>query len=177
MKKIIFITILITALIPPVFILANGDHNLSLEDVLGEIMSSQNVNKVSEIDCLKVTDEQFEKLGDAVMGVMHPDEKEHESMDQMMGGEGSESVKAMHILMGKRYLGCGGEMSGMMDMMMPGGMMGGGNNTMGEMMGWNNWRLSSGWAWLGWIFMILILVWIVLGVLGIIVLVKWIIKK
>ena len=99
------------------------------------------------------------------MSIMHPDEGEHELMDQMMGSEGSESLKAMHITMGQNYLGCSGGTMGS-------GMMGSGMMSM--MMGWNNGGMGTGWSWLGWIFMILF--WI-LVVLSIIALIKWIIKK
>ena len=161
MKTIIFISIFITAVILPGFILASGDHNLSLEDILSEIMSSQNVDEAASINCQTVSDEQFEKLGDATMGIIHPDKQQHELMDQMMGGEGSESLKTMHIMMGKNYLGCSSGGGMMNSGMMSGGMMGGG------MMGWNNWGLGAGWGWLGW----------VLIILGIIALIKWIVKK
>ena len=185
MKKNIILTILL-GLALPLFILANGSHGLSVEDVLGEIMSSQNVSEVTSISCQDVTDEQFEELGEAVMSVMHPDEQQHELMDQMMGGEGSESLKTMHIAMGENYLGCGtgvmggGMMGGtdMMSMMMGGGerggMMNGGGGIMENMMGWNSWGIGSGWSWFGWIFMILF--WI-LVVTGIVALVKWLIGQ
>lgn len=174
MRKIIFTSVLITTVIFPVFVLADGDHSLSLEDVLSEIRGSQNVEKQSEIDCQKVTDEQFEGLGEAVMSVMHPDERQHELMDQMMGGEGSESLKAMHILMGQNYLGCG---SGIMG---GDGMMGG----MGMMSMMDNWsdypdnnlfsnmmyNMTGNWGGLGIITMVLF--WVLL-IVGIIFFIKW----
>ena len=183
MRKIIFTLTLITTVIFPAFVSANGDHSLSIDDVLSEIMSSQGVDEVASISCQEVTDEQFEELGEAVMSVMHPDEQQHELMDQMMGGEGSESLKAMHIAMGENYLGCGtgtmgGGMMGGMDMMSMmmggGGMTNGGGGMMGNMMGWSNWGIGSGWGWFGWIFMILF--WI-LVVAGIVALVKWLIGQ
>ena len=150
-------------LILPVATLANGDHDVSLEDVLKEVTNSQEIEKRSEIDCEKVTEEQFEKTGEASMSLMHPDEEQHELMDQMMGGEGSESLQAMHIMMGKKYLGCtsGTMNSGMMNM-----MEGGNNSMMNNMMGQNNW----GMGWIGWIFFILILVLIITGIIA---LIKW----
>src|SRR3989338_4170368 len=75
----------------------------------------------SGISCDKLTDEQLESIGDYYMEQMHPGEA-HKMMDQMMGGEGSESLRQVHINMAKR-LYCnediGGMMGGgMMDMMM-----------------------------------------------------------
>jgi len=177
MRKIIF-TLILTVIILPSLILAHGD-NLSLEKVLEEIRNSQNVTEVSKIDCQKVSDEQLETLGEAVMSTMHPDEQEHKLMDQMMGGEGSESLKAMHILMGKRYLGCLSSMmdGGMMGMMpvMGGGMMGNwsnpNNSMMANMMNFGSW---GAWGWFGWIFMVLF--W-VLVILAIIALIKWLIDQ
>ncbi len=55
----------------------------------------------SGISCDKLTDEQLEAMGDYYMEQMHPGEA-HEMMDKMMGGEGSDSLKQMHIQMAKR---------------------------------------------------------------------------
>jgi len=78
----------------------------------------------SGISCDKLTDEQLESIGDYYMEQMHPGEA-HEMMDEMMGGEGSESLRQMHINMAKR-LYCNEDVGGMMG----GGMMG--NNMMGS---------------------------------------------
>ncbi|MDP3995766.1 MAG: hypothetical protein Q8P74_00765 [bacterium] len=180
MKKIIIITISLSFAIP-VFVSANGGHSLSVDDVLTEIMEVQSVDEAVSINCQDVADEQFERLGEAAMSIIHPDEKQHELMDQMRGGEGSENLKVMHIVMGENYLGCGtggvmgGGMMGGTDMMST--MMGGGGGMMnggGGMMGWNNWGIGSGWGWFGLIFMILL--WI-LAVVGIVALIKWLVGK
>src|SRR3989338_9460916 len=81
----------------------------------------------SGISCDKLTDEQLEAMGDYYMEQMHPGDA-HELMDQMMGGEGSDTLKQMHIQMAKR-LYCnedvGGMMGGgMMNMIVGSGMMG-----------------------------------------------------
>ncbi len=170
MKKI-YSVILISFFLFPVFAIANTVS--SLEDVLKEIILTQNVNTKSEIDCQKISDEQFARLGDAVMSVMHPDEQQHDLMDQIMGGKESQSLKIMHIMMGKRYLGCldtaPESMMGVMPMM---GMMTG-NRGMGNMMDGNfGWR--NIWAWWSWIPMILS--WILM-ILGIIVLTYWLINQ
>lgn len=84
----------------------DSDHTESLETVLKDLLSQQGVDKIQSLDCSKLTDEQLETLGDSVMEQNHPGQA-HEAMDQMMGGEGSESLKQMHINMGRGYLGCG----------------------------------------------------------------------
>ena len=101
---------------------SSGQHSESVEDVLQEILNSQNVTTVQELDLSKVSDEEWEELGDAVMELQHPGEA-HQVMDQMMGGEGSESLKQMHINMGKAYLGYGNTQYGP-GMMAGVGMMG-----------------------------------------------------
>jgi len=156
-------------------------------------MAQQNIGEIKNIDCNKVTDDQWEKLGDAVMSIMHPDERQHELMDRMMGGEGSDSLKAMHIYMGQKYLNCSsdsgmmGGNSGMMGGMMSGnmmGMMGGGmmNNLLTKSSANNsdgNWRYSmmgfpttagfgSGWMIFGWLFMILFWALVILAIVWLI---------
>lgn len=81
----------------------------------------------SGINCEKLTDEQLEAIGDYYMEQMHPGES-HEIMDRMMGGEGSESLKQVHINMARR-LYCNDNISMNNGMggywgMMGGGMMG-----------------------------------------------------
>ncbi len=83
----------------------------------------------SGVSCSQLTNEQLEKIGDYYMEQMHPGEA-HELMDNMMGGEGSESLKQVHINMARRlycnetiYVGYGMMGSGGMMNMMPGGMM------------------------------------------------------
>ncbi len=103
-----------------------GEHGKPLEGVLQEIRDKQGLGPDEAIDPRKVSDEELEKIGEAVMGIMHPDPRQHELMDQMMGGEGSQSLKSAHISMGYNYLAgnTGGPLSGMMGRGMMGGMMG-----------------------------------------------------
>src|SRR3989338_2674554 len=135
----------------------------------------------SGISCNSLTDEQLESIGDYYMEQMHPGEA-HEMMDQMMGGEGSDSLKQVHIQMAKR-LYCnedvggmmgGGNMMGMMQMM-NGGMMGG--NMMGSGMMGNNIISSSTGSSSWWLWNIIgMLFWIALLVASIL-LIIWLYKK
>ena len=155
-----------------------------LNSVLQSIYASQNVTSQVQVDCSKVTDDQFNELGDAYMGTTLPNQQQHEVMDNMMGGEGSESLRQAHINMGRSYLGCWSDYtSGPISMPMMGGMMGGygsygGNYPINGMMGNNGWGLDmmggyDGFVWFGWITMIL--VWALL-ILGIAAIVKWLRK-
>lgn len=154
---------------------------LSVNGILSEIKQNQGLNQDQDINCEKVTESQFDALGDAVMETIHPGE-EHELMDQMMGGEGSTSLKAMHIAMGQNYLNCSNRlgqsygvmgsnmMSGMMGMM-TGGMMGNWQNQIekggvSSMMG--NFGFGSGFNFFGWFFMILFWALIILGIVALI---------
>lgn len=127
----------------------------------------------SGISCDKLTDEQLEAMGDYYMEQMHPGEA-HEIMDQMMGGEGSENLKQVHIRMAKR-LYCNEDVGGMMNMMMGGSMMGNWSDS-SSLNNFNNpmSMMNFGFAPFGWIFMILF--W-VLVIAGIIALIKWIIGQ
>ena len=51
--------------------------------------------------CSQLTESQLEIIGDYLMEQMHPGQA-HETMDKMMGGEGSASLKLMHISIAKR---------------------------------------------------------------------------
>ena len=89
----------------------------------------QKVSTIQQLDLSKISNDDWEKLGDAVMEVQHPGQA-HEVMDQMMGGEGSESLRRMHIQMGKAYLGNNSSLKGGgFPMMGFGSMMGYGANS------------------------------------------------
>ncbi len=161
------------------FLTQDTNINAALQD----IYKSQNVSGQSQLDCAKVTDGQYEKLGDAYMEAVHPGQV-HTYMEQMMGGEGSATLRQAHINMGRSYLGCWSNYSATpltMPMMGSIGMMfvpssnsasGWGMMGRGFGLGWN--MMSGGYAWFGWITMIL--VWVLL-VLGIIALARWLRKK
>ncbi len=161
-------------------------QSTAIDTALQAIYSSQNISSRSQLDCAKVSDSQFESLGDAAMGYGIT-EAQHTAMENRMGGEGSATLKAAHITMGKSYLGCWSNYnSGPVYMPMmgyygsstpaayaqadgyygPGGMMGYGYPGAGMMGGY----YYGGYYWCGWVTMIL--VWAVL-ILSIIALVKW----
>ncbi len=111
----------------------------------------------SKASCDTMDSDQLEAVGDYIMEQMHPGEQ-HEVMENMMGGDGSETVKSAHITMAQHiycgnysYSKDGGMMnsgSGMMGnngMMSGRGMMGGMMNMMGSlgMMG-NNYQNYGG---------------------------------
>ena len=128
----------------------------NLNDLKYRILKSQNINSLDQLDCKKVSNDLFENIGDAWMDIRIHNESAHERMDQMMGGEGSESLKQMHINMGRNYLGCSDNFSGM-------GMMFGSQNNSKKgglsMMGFGNYgNMMGGFGVLGSIFWIVILI-------------------
>lgn len=106
--------------------------------VLNDVMVSVGVSREKGIKCSEITDDQFQQIGEAYMSYVHPDSEVHELMDKMMGGEGSESLKSGHILMGRQYLGCINNPSlfGFGAPMMNMGVMGYGNSMMYQAGGW-----------------------------------------
>jgi uncharacterized membrane protein len=131
------------------FVGASGDH--------AETFAQAEEIIIDKIPCGELTDDQLEILGDYYMEQMHPGEL-HEVMDEKIGGEGSESLRQVHINMGKAfYCGEHGAMSGgMMDTMMGrGDMMGGGSFRM--MSGYYG-GANYGFIWVFWILVIIALV-------------------
>ncbi len=84
----------------------------------------------AKANCSKLSEDQLESIGEYIMELQHPGQA-HEYMDNMMGGEGSASLKNAHIQMAQ-VMYCGDTnvpitYGGMMGMgMMGGGMVGGG---------------------------------------------------
>ncbi len=92
-----------------------------------EIAKAKEIIK-NKIQCNEITLEQLEILGDYYMEQMHPGEL-HEIMDERMGGEGSASLRQVHINIGRMFY-CGESQamsSGMMNMVMGRNMMSSGN--------------------------------------------------
>ena len=117
--KHLWMSVSILVLVSSVY--AHGEIE-SVDSIMNRMMTNQDVNAISKIECGKISDHEFEELGDAVMGRMLNDIELHDKMDNMMGGEGSESLRQMHIAMGKSWSECGGTSMAMF-MPMMGGMM------------------------------------------------------
>jgi len=141
-------------------------------EIVEEIKQAQGVERAEAIDPDQVSDATLAELGEALMSVMMPNERQHEFMDSMMGGEGSESLEAMHRSMGYSYLSGDGPRGwdrrlwdrGWGGMMGP-GMMGPGGAWSPGMMGsrWNRGGMH-GWGGGAW-------VWVLVAVLSIAVIV------
>ncbi|MDZ4226929.1 MAG: hypothetical protein U1D26_00445, partial [Patescibacteria group bacterium] len=150
---------------------AGGQASAAVMSALEEIYQDQNTSAQSGVDCASITEDQLESLGDAYMESIHPGAA-HEYMDQMMGGEGSESLRQAHIAMGRAYLGCwSGERGDGFALPMMGGyggsMMGGYGAYHGiGMMGGS---AGFGYGWLGTLTM---LVWLAAGILLVLVLIR-----
>jgi len=143
--------------------LAHGEQT-SFDLALSEILIKQNVTKISQIDCARVSDDDFEMMGDAVMEKMIGNHEVHERMDEMMGGEGSQSLRLMHISIGRNWLGCGSGFQGMMGTNMMPMMM--------RMMGsyypgyYSNYDAVLALAILGWVLFGVLFVVLVLAITG-----------
>ena len=77
-----------------------------MDTVMGELFFEQKITEIEQINCNQVSLEQYLQVGEAYIGVMVPNKGQHELMDKMMGGEGSDSLKNYQVYMGKQYLGC-----------------------------------------------------------------------
>lgn len=76
----------------------------SIESILSEIREIQGIGPKDRIDPEGVDNTLLEELGEAAMSLMVPDPEQHEWMDRMMGGEGSQTLAERHRWMGYRYL-------------------------------------------------------------------------
>lgn len=86
MKKI-YVYILAFLILFSILVSADGDFSEAKELLEERIPYNQ------------LTEDQFEEIGDYFMELMVGEA--HERMDQMMGGEGSEELRQVHINMGK----------------------------------------------------------------------------
>jgi putative membrane protein len=83
--------------------------------------------------CAQLDRDDFEQVGDFVMGRMAGSTASHEQMDSLMKRMmGASATEGMHIVMGRRFTGCGrGQVPGAFSAMM--GMVGGGGGGAGMM--------------------------------------------
>lgn len=190
MKKLTVILVIIIVLATPSMVFAQGMMGFSnssidsatiqsqkAEEQTGKTLLDQLKNKTTA--CQKLTNNDFEKIGEYFMGQAISNTSEHIAMNNMMKGMmGNQGEEQVHISWGKRGSGCEPNASmpenmmdnGMMGMMM--GMMGGGANSMMGYGGWNN--MTGGWNGLGWLFMILLWALVILTIAA---LVKWIVSN
>jgi uncharacterized membrane protein len=133
-KIVLFIALTLVFLVYAGIAVGDAEHGRSVEDILAEIREKLDLGPNDRIDPDRVSDEDLEELGEAAMVIMHPDEREHELMDRMMGGEGSKNLEYMHRLMGYRYLSGGFRGTGFSGIGMSGGARGMMNGP--SMMGW-----------------------------------------
>lgn len=103
-SALIIMLIVIFLLTVSLSIKADDDNGKTINQVIKEIRKELNLKDNEKIDPNKVPDRLLGELGEAVMSERHPNDREHEWMDDMMGGEGSSSLEAMHKAMGYRYL-------------------------------------------------------------------------
>lgn len=113
---------------------ATQQNTQELQNQVNVVLKSQNISSLNQLNCKIVTPDQFEKVGDAYMGVMAGNEENHSFMEQRMGGDNSENLKNVHIQMGKNYLGCQTNKGGGFSMMGWGGY--GYGNMMNGSWGW-----------------------------------------
>jgi len=125
-----------------------------------------------QLECQKLTDDNYGSLGEYFMGQMMGNSHEdmNNMMEQMMGKKGEEQ---MHVVMGKRLSGCdssatlpsqGAGFIPMMGMMQ---MMGGRGNPMMGYGSWNNMMGGrNGFGVLGWLPMLLFWILLILGVVA-----------
>src|SRR3989338_2144405 len=91
MKKISLLVLM--AVMASLFVFAQEEHDANIFAEAKQLIDAKT-------PCGELTEEQLEGVGDYYMEQIHPGEA-HERMDEMMGGEGSESLRLVHINMGR----------------------------------------------------------------------------
>lgn len=176
MKKMIFIFIIIVL---NLLLIYSEEINIrSIDNILSDIRKEQGLKDSYKINPDKVNPQLLEELGDAVMEKMIGNHDRHEQMDQMMGGEGSPNLIAMHQRIGYNYLA--GYINNYQDMMKYSGMISEypakttDNFKGGFPMMWNRYGMMNGFGWTGYLIGIIIL--IIIG-LTIFFVIKLVLKK
>ncbi|BDU49711.1 SHOCT domain-containing protein [Haliovirga abyssi] len=107
----------------------NSEESKVVDEFVKKLKGKYKVGESEKLNPDKLTGKELEELGDLVMDVMIPNKYQHETMDNMMGGEGSSRLTAVHQNIAYNYLrGNGFAGMGMMGMM-GNGMMGNWNNS------------------------------------------------
>lgn len=176
LKKTLILTLSVIFLLTGAMLWAQEEgHGRAADVIINEIKQNQSVESITQIDPDLVSPALLEELGDAVMALMIGDEQQHEWMDEMMGGEGSEQLASVHRWLAYDYLQNNGNLATWGP-----GMMGNRNFNWqdrdwnygpGRMMGrrnldWQNssWNYDSnrmmGWSglWWGWIVVTIVII-------------------
>lgn len=100
MNKPLF-TFFVSMLFVPMMVSAHteGGKFSEAEDIIEE-----------QTPCIELTSDQLDHIGDYYMEQIHPGE-EHEIMDTLMGGDGSDNLGRMHTIMAERFY-CNGDQKG-----------------------------------------------------------------
>ncbi len=147
----------------------NDGHSQSIDEVINDLLVGFDVETVKDLNCEDIVNHDFEHVGEAFMSYMHPNEDEHHRIDDLFGGEGSESLDKMHEFMGRRYLGCEEGTFGPMMMNFGNDFRGGG--MMGnQLFGVGGWMMggSNIWMFQGviWVLAVLGVIWIIQALNG-----------
>ena len=136
---------LIFALVAAVLAAGAGPALASLADEVAAGRQVAQRLQAGASSCNKLSDADFEHLGEYVMERMLGSRAAHQAMnDRMTAMMGDANTERMHELMGRRYGGCGTQGAGA-GMTGP-GMMGGGGAASGG--GWGAMMASGDFAWL-----------------------------
>ena len=137
---------LVVALVAAVLAAAAAPALASLAD---EVAAGRQVSqrlRAGATSCDKLSDADFERLGEYVIERMVGSRAAHQAMnDRMTAMVGEENTERMHELMGRRYGGCGTQGAGAG--MMRSGVMGGGAGAASGG-GWGAMLASGDFAWM-----------------------------
>ena len=137
---------LIFALIAAVLAVVAAPALASLADEVAAGREVAQRLQAGATSCNKLSDADFEHLGEYVMEHMLGSRAAHQAMnDRMTAMMGDANTERMHELMGRRYAGCGTQGAGA-GMMGP-GMMGGGSGAASGG-GWGAMMASGDFAWM-----------------------------
>jgi len=107
MKKVLSIAVTVimaTFVLSTVSVFADGMKLKSVESIVKEIVTDQNVKSVVEVNPDKVSTPMLEELGDSVMEATLGNTMMHDKMDIQFGGDGSAALTEYHARIGYNYL-------------------------------------------------------------------------